>query len=191
MMEVFFLNEYMALVASKYVDEISFTSNDNSYRGRYANLEIRPDSGHIGDVISICPIPEICGELKQFEETTLGGRILVWSRICRAIFIWGLKDPINMVRSIHEAENVVKSGQFDPKKIEKRSSRNEKAHIKIKSAYASPDDVQRIKREFTSMMKMTQASDGGVRQYSKTYLVNMIFAAFIDAGKPVEDLVFL
>lgn len=186
------MNDYMAYVATKYIDEMAFTSSSNSYKGRYANLALRPDSGYVGDAVCVELLSPIYHEIKQAQKLTPNGRILYWTRVLRAIFLWGIMSDIKrLAQLIHDAENTASSGSFDCEKIGIYPKKSSAISLKWSAGFLSQDVKLKVSRDFQNLMLMTQPSDGGARQYSKVYLINMIFALFIDAGKPVEELVFL
>lgn len=190
------MDKYMAYVAKKYPPNVSFTNKNSNYRGRFINPNAFKESGHdanneqrlVGKTLSVWLLPAINSEIRQLLDVTPNDRVLTWHSICRAIFSWGIKGGVTH-HDIHKAE--LHAEKVDDEAFEKAYGKNSGvARISI-ATKKEVIEAQNILRDgLRDLMILTSEGDG-VLEYSKTYIINMIFAKFIDEKKPIDKLVIL
>lgn len=182
------MNKYMAYVAKKYPAKQSYTAKEANYRGRYVNREIQSAHSLIGESLSIWLLPPIGSEIRQMLRVTPDGRLLTWGSLCRAVFVWGLSGAVKPA-TIWEAEKNAEN--IDLEEFAKNyKGKSQVARISVETKKQVKESVHALRDAMRDLMIQTSDSEA-VHEYTKTYIINMIFARFIDAKKPLDELIIL
>jgi hypothetical protein len=182
------MDKYMAYVAKKYPATLSYTAKEANYRGRFVNREIQASHSLIGESLSIWLLPPIASEIRQVLNVTPDGRLLSWGSLCRAIFVWGLNGAVKP-STIWQAEK--NADKIDLEEFAKNyKGKSQVARISVGTKKQVKESVTALRDAMRDLMIQT-SDDEAVHEYTKTYLINMIFAKFIDEKKPLDELLIL